>query len=170
MANEPGIVLTKAATCSNCQAELEPDAKFCGGCGFVTPHVSLAKEAPVTLPPFAIAGIPADSSKTNEMITEANRLTLALARERVFLVMHWGIFIVSNLFGFWVAIKSYIDFYGDEMSKMMVASTPFLFINSIALLSLAPIQGTKNQIAHLKERISYLKFNIEYGHVNFRDK
>lgn len=162
-----GASVTK---CTNCQSELEADAKFCGNCGYVSASgSSRIEEAPVSLPPFATAGIPVESSKTNEMITEANRLMLALAREKLFLVMHWTVFIAVNLFGFWAAITSYIGFTGDEMSKMMVATTPFLFINSLGLLSLAPIGGTKRQIAHLKERISYVKFNIEFGHVSFRD-
>jgi hypothetical protein len=169
MTYSAGITETK---CSNCQAVVEQNARFCGNCGFVTVAATAKPEevAPAGLPSFATAGIPQDSPKTNEWITEANRLSLMLARERLFLIMHWTIFIVVNLFGFWVACKSYVDFHGDEMSKMMVASTPFLFINSLALLSLAPIKGTKNQIALLKERISYLRFNIEFGHVSFRDR
>ncbi len=172
MSYAAGIVVTK---CSNCQADVENAAKFCGNCGFVTPTAPPRFEespatAPPAMPPFATAGIPAENAKTNEWITEANKLTLALARERLFLIMHWAVFIGVNIFGFWVASKCYMDFVGDEMSKMMVASTPFLFINSLGLLSLAPIRGTKSQIALLKERISYLRFNIEFGHVSFRDK
>lgn len=170
-----GGIAQEMVACSNCQASNEIHAKFCGNCGFVTAAANARMEeappieAPKSMPAFATAGIPTETAKTNQLITEANKLMLHLARERVFLVMHWVIFLVINLFGIWAAWKCYVDFCGDEMSKLMVASTPFLFINSMGLLCLVPIKGTRSQIAFLKERISYLRFNIEFGHLSFRD-
>lgn len=172
-------IIENAVVCSNCQSPVEAQAKFCGHCGFVTATTNLrveettaagAADAPQRgMPSFATAGIPTETAKTNELIVEANKLMLHLARERLFLILHWGIFLFINLFGVWAAWKCYVDFCGDEMSKMMVASTPFLFINSMGLLCLVPIKGTRSQIAFLKERISYLRFNIEFGHLSFRD-
>lgn len=170
-------IIADTVLCSNCQSPVEVQAKFCGHCGFVTATTNLRMEeatapveAPRGLPSFATAGIPAETAKTNELIVEANKLMLHLARERLFLILHWGLFIFINLFGVWAAWKCYVDFCGDEMSKMMVASTPFLFINSMGLLCLVPIKGTRSQIAFLKERISYLRFNIEFGHLSFYDQ
>ncbi|MBY0359993.1 MAG: zinc ribbon domain-containing protein [Candidatus Obscuribacterales bacterium] len=167
--------------CSNCSDILEPEAKFCGGCGFIVAPTTFninqypeyqetlsesSGPPPVSLPGFATAGIPVDNQRNKQLIEEANKLMVLLARERLFLYMHWLFFIAVNLFGIWVAWKSYFDFVGDEMSKMMVASTPFLFINSMALMSLVPIKGTRSEIARLNERLSYVRFNIEFGHLN----
>lgn len=90
---------------------------------------------------------------------------MQLARERIFLLMHWGLFIGTNLLGCWLAMKCYNEFIGDEMSKIMVASTPFLFINSLAMLFIVVIRGTRKEISRLKERISYVKFKIDFGHL-----
>lgn len=178
----PSLQLSESV-CSNCSISLEPAAKFCGTCGFIVApstfnmeqlsghqdllHDTFQQAIPHGMPNFAIAGIPVDNPHSKELIEEANKLTFLLARERLFLYMHWLVFIVVNLFGFWVAWKCYFDFVGDEMSKMMVASTPFLFINSIALISLVPIKGTRSEIAKLKERLSYIRFNIEFGHLGW---
>ena len=166
-------VIENKTLCTNCRSEIEPQGKFCGHCGFVsaTWEQVIEETAPAaSLPSFATAGIPVESAKTTELITQANRLMLHLARERLFLYMHWIIFLGINFFGFWTAWRCYADFHGDEMSKMVMALTPFLFINSLALLCLVPIKGTRSQIALLKERISYIRFNIEFAHLNFRDR
>ena len=78
---------------------------------------------------------------------------------------HWSVFIGLNLLGVYFAIRCYNEFLGDELSKIMIATTPFLFINSLALLLIIVIKGTRNEIANLKERISYVKFKIEFGHL-----
>lgn len=167
-----------AYKCSNCSEALEPEAKFCGHCGFIVASGNFnvdyldfvrakgeAASAPARAPSFATSGIPVESETTRRMISEANKLMILLARERIFLFLHWAVFIGINLFGCWMAWKCYADFLGDEMTKIMMASTPFLYINSMALLCLVPIKGTRNQIALLKERIQYLRFNIEFGHL-----
>lgn len=158
--------------CGNCLEYVEPRAKFCGECGHLVgqpgigPTVLEDGASPARVPSFATSGIPVESARTRELIEEANKLSFLLARERVFLYLHWLVFFLINLFGFWMAWKCYAEFIGDEMSKMMMASTPFLFVNSLALLCIVPIKGTRAQIAHLKERIQYLRFNIEFGHLN----
>jgi hypothetical protein len=45
---------------------------------------------------------------------------------------------------------------------MAMAFTPLFFINSIALACLSPIKGTKREIARLKEKLTYVKFQVEY--------
>ena len=171
-------------SCSQCSCHLEPQAKFCGSCGYiVAPNsfnineypeqqarlISLEQaetKVPKAVPAFAVAQVAKQSAKTAELNQEAARLHFLLARERVFLYMHLLTFLAINLFGCWVAWKCYYDFIGDDMSKMMIASTPFLFINSLALLVIVPIKGTRTEIARLKERISCVRFNVEFGHLN----
>lgn len=178
----PSIKLSESA-CSNCSQSLELASKFCGSCGFIVApatfsiqqlsghhdllHENFQHATPQGMPGFATSGIPVDNPRSKQMIEEANKLTFLLARERLFLYSHWLVFIIVNVFGFWVAWKCYFDFVGDEMSKMMVASTPFLFINSLALMSLVPIKGTRAEIAKLKERLSYTRFNIESEHIHW---
>lgn len=115
------------------------------------------------VPSFAHVTKGKSEAALNEMHRELGKLFVLLARERIFLIFHFVFFAVLNLVGFVLALKCYHEFIGDEMTKIMVASTPFLFINSCALLCLIPIKGTRGEIARLKERISYVKFQIQFG-------
>jgi hypothetical protein len=168
--------------CTNCKDCLEHDAKFCGNCGFIIVPASFninqypqhaaalidqaTFQVPDSVPNFARMGAPAENPRNKELSNEASKIMVLLARERIFLYMHWIGFIAINIFGCWIAWKCYTDFIGDEMSKTMIASTPFLFINSVALLFLVPIKGTRSEIARLKERLSCVRFNIEFGHLD----
>lgn len=191
---------TKAySACPNCNFEVEPQAKFCGFCGFtvkaapypleyVEAYVQTASnmaaaptapsvagqycpmpvpqgQAPTKLPSFARAPKPFSPAKQTELYEELNRLRFLLARERLFLYMHWLIFIGANIFGLWMALKCYHDYIGDEMTKVVIATTPLFFVNSMALVSLVPIKGTRAEIARLKERITHAQFNLEFGHL-----
>ncbi len=121
----------------------------------------LLQRAPQKAPSFA-------KPKTDvpqELKEELAKLIVLLARERIFLYMHCGIFLTANLFGFYVAMRCYNGYIGDEMTKLIMSLTPLLFINAIALLCLAPIKGTKREIARLKEQLTYVKFQIEYRNV-----
>lgn len=89
-------------------------------------------------------------------------LETMLVRERFFLLMHCSIFLVVNLIGLFIALKCYFEFNGDEMAKIMMATTPLMFINLVALTSLVPIKSTKREIARLIERKTYLKLQSEY--------
>ncbi len=100
-----------------------------------------------------------------ELKEELAKLIVLLARERIFLYMHCGIFLSANLFGFYIAMRAYNGYIGDEMTKLLMSLTPLLFINAIALACLAPIKGTKREIARLKEKLTYVKFQIEYRNV-----
>lgn len=177
-APSPAVSMTN---CTNCKDLLEHDAKFCGNCGFIVAptsfninrypeHAGLIDQSNFTVPDrvpnFARMGAPVENPRNKELNSEASKIMVLLARERVFLYMHWIGFIAINIFGCWIAWKCYADFIGDEMSKTMIASTPFLFINSVALLFLVPIKGTRGEIARLKERLSCVRFNIEFGHLD----
>lgn len=176
--------MTLSQVCTNCSHHLERDAKFCGSCGFIVApssfnihqyaeqHARLVSleqsyaSVPTAVPEFARSGVAKENARNTQLTEEANKIVLLLARERLFLYLHWIGFIACNLLGCWIAWKCYSGFIGDEMSKAMVASTPFLFINSIALLFLVPIKGTRAEIARLKERLSCIRFNIEFGHLD----
>lgn len=146
--------------CLNCGFALAPSARFCGGCGNLTPA-----QGPAPAPEFAKVQPHLPPAVNKELQAEASKLLMQLARERILLLFHWAMFIGLNLLGVYFAGKCYIEFLGDELSKIMIASTPFLFINSMALLMIIVIKGTRHEIARLKERISYVKFKIEFGHL-----
>ncbi len=96
---------------------------------------------------------------------ELGSLLVLLARERIFLIMHWVIFVVLSLIGFGLAMKCYTEFHGDHMSKLMMSITPMLFINLSALVCLTPIKGTKREIERIEEKIAYLKFSVRFKHL-----
>ena len=93
---------------------------------------------------------------------EISGLQANIIREQIFLILHWICFVVTNLVGFAIALKCYNEFIGDEMSKLMMASTPLMIINLCALCCLVPIKGTKHQIALTLEKLTYAKLKIEY--------
>lgn len=97
-----------------------------------------------------------------ELQEELTQLLCLVARERLFLYMHCLIFLSMNLFGFWLSMRAYNGYIGDEITKGIIALTPLMFINTVALACLAPIKGTKREIARLKEKLSYVRFQIEY--------
>ena len=100
-----------------------------------------------------------------ELREEMNTIYMMMIREKFFLAMHCVIFLVINLIGFFIAFKCYFEYIGDEVTKIMVATTPLLFINLVALTCLVPIKGTKKELARLKERETYIKLRLEYDSV-----
>lgn len=119
----------------------------------------------VPVPDFVMVAKHRVKGPSEELRAEANKLMVLLARERIFLYMHWLIFLGLNLWGFWLALKCYNEYLGDEMTKLMMGSTPLLYINSCALMCIVPILGTRKEIARLKEKLHYVKFQIEYSHL-----
>jgi hypothetical protein len=101
----------------------------------------------------------------NELREEINKLICLLAREKVFLIMHWCIFLTLNFTGLFLAFTAYNGYIGDELTKTVMALTPMMFINTIALACLSPIKGTKREIARLKERLTYVRFQAEYSNL-----
>lgn len=149
--------------CATCGYELEASARFCGFCGALTPLHNMPPS--FTTPQFANVPVMQPPAMSSELQDEAARLLMHLARERVLLLCHWSLFIGLNFLGCYLAMRCYSEFIGDEMTKIMVASTPFLYINSVALLFIVCIRGTRKAIARLKEQISYVKFKIDFGHL-----
>ena len=173
--------------CTRCSHYIEPACKFCGNCGepatidlrLHANHWHAQTQAQVAsnlanmqaehfyrthqqnTPNFAA---PRRKSKVvpPEIREEMNGIITHLVRERFFLMVHYCIFLVTNLIGFAMAIKCYAEFIGDDVSRAIVALTPLLFINLVALLCLAPIKGTKGEIARLKDRMTNLKLRLEF--------
>lgn len=149
--------------CLTCGTELEPAAKFCGHCGALTP--AQAPPSTFTPPTFAQVTPTQPPAISEELKSEAAKLLMQLARERILLLFHFTLFVGTNILGCYLALKCYNEFIGDELTKIMIASTPFLYINSLSLLCIILIKGTRKEIARLKERISYVRFKIEFGHL-----
>lgn len=96
-----------------------------------------------------------------ELKEELAALQLSKAKQKAFLLMHWIIFLITNLIGLYIALKCYFEYNGDEVAKIMVATTPLMFINLTALVCLSPIKGTKRELARLKERETYIRLELE---------
>lgn len=123
---------------------------------------ALTEKAVPSFAQFHAANPPAVNK---ELQAEAAKLIVLLARERLFLVFHIGLFLTMNAIGLMLSNKCYSEFLGDEVSKIVMAMTPFIFINLVALVCIVPIKGTRKEIARLKERISYVRFKLEFGHL-----
>jgi len=125
---------------------------------------NLAQAAP-TVPNFAPVAPKQIRGGNPALKEERARLMVLLARERLFLYTHWLLFTAINLIGLFIAYRCYIEYLADEMTRLMMATTPLLFINCIALMFIVPINGTRKEIARLKERLKYIRFQIEYNHL-----
>lgn len=165
--------------CIHCHAVQDAGSRYCGECGVRTGAspagdcaVATAPVSPLLkkqskserTPTFAKVSSPA-SKLLAELRSQHGDLVIELLRERIFLLFYWSLFLIINLFGFWVAMRCYREFIGDEVSKLMISMTPLMFINTIGLVCLASIKGTKQNIARLKEKLNYVKFQIEFGHL-----
>ncbi len=177
----------RAKVCVNCRCEMEAGARFCGDCGADTsvataprstatrpvaatrltaesnpaPNPNASKDKSV--PQFAhVSGGKKKRRVNPELTAELGGLLALLLRERIFLVIHCIIFLVVNLFGFSLSIECYTGYIGDEATKIVMAMTPLLFINTVGLACMSPIKGTKKEIARIKEKIQYLRFRMDH--------
>ncbi|MBS1992924.1 MAG: hypothetical protein JSS86_13620 [Cyanobacteria bacterium SZAS LIN-2] len=100
-----------------------------------------------------------------EIREEMASINATMLRERFFLIFHYSVFLVTNLIGFAMAIKCYAEYIGDDVTRTMIATTPLLFINLVALCCLVPIKGTKGEIARLKDRMTNLKLRLEFDSI-----
>ncbi|HEY9788135.1 MAG TPA: hypothetical protein V6D17_22290, partial [Candidatus Obscuribacterales bacterium] len=138
-----------------------------------TANLQAPQAAKGTAPSFAhaanrapvFARVDKSSKVDSELSRELGELLVTLLRERLFLLMHWIIFLATNAFGFLLAAKCYYEYNCDELTRLVMATTPLIFINSVGLVCLSPIKGTKREIARLQERISYVKFRIRFKHL-----
>lgn len=131
--------------------------------GELIEHNNQSEPAPM----FALKGkSKANKSQVPEaLVRELQSLNALLLRERIFLAIHWTIFVGANLVGFFLASQCYAGFMGDEVTRFVMALTPLTFINAVALACLAPIRGTRREISRVKERMQYLKVQIDYGNL-----
>lgn len=96
---------------------------------------------------------------------ELAKMSLILARERLFLLFHFCFWFALNIVGLWLSMKCYNEFIADEMTKIMIGCSPFWVFNVLGLTCLVPIKGTQKHISRLKDQIAHLKFSIDYGHI-----
>jgi len=159
--------------CVTCAHDCEQGAKFCSECGTVIDQSTAAQYAQLhearhghpAAPSFATVAQSHVRGPNEGLRVEAGKLMLLLARERLFLYIHWLFFLGINAFGVWTALKCYNEYFGDDMTRIMMGSTPILYINSLSLLCIVPIHGTKKEIARLKEKLNYIRFQMEYSHL-----
>lgn len=100
-----------------------------------------------------------------KVIAEIRSIMSALARERTILLVNTLVLVCVNLFGFWLSMKCYTEFIGDDVAKFMIAFTPFLFVNGVGCVAMIPIRGTKREIYRLNEKLKVLKATMDYGHL-----
>lgn len=155
--------------CGQCNEEIESRAKFCGQCGnvMVVPHKARHEDSkPVRctneLPSFARAQF---ADMTPKVRAEINSIMSALFRERFILILNTVVLLGVNLFGFSLSLKAYTEFNGDEMAKLIIAFTPFLFVNGVGFVAMIPIRGTKREIYRLQQRLQFLRAQMEYTHL-----
>ncbi len=181
-------VAPTSVSCTHCSVAIESSSKFCGNCGAPRMHSHFGQAGfdPVisktaiqasnainaraaqsfnkSTPSFA-KNKRQSRSIPPEMRAEMASLMAAELRERIFLFLHYVVFLVTNLIGLFITVKCYVEFAGDELAKMMIAATPLMFINLVALCGLVPIKGTKREIARIKERMTYLKLAMEFDSI-----
>lgn len=185
---EMAFAPTTVAGCSRCLGFIEPGSKFCGNCGAPTrlefrfdgnslsaaaaaqaASNAINREAALKLKEKAAPAFVQNKRKTarvpDEIREEMNSIYVSMARERFFLILHYCVFLGTNLIGFFIACKCYFEFIGDDITRLMMATTPLMFINLVALTCLVPIKGTKRELARLKERETYIKLRLEFDSV-----
>jgi hypothetical protein len=171
-----------AVHCANCNDELIPSAKFCGECGssstiaklsnaFTNPnlgsnYLNNQRAQVVGTPNFAQISPQMRKAIPPQLKQEYCKVNTLLARERAFLVIHYALFICTNLFGFWCAYKAYTGMNADEMTRGVMAFIPIICINAFAFACFVSIKGTKGEMSRLKERLTYLHYQIEYTNLS----
>lgn len=140
----------------------------------VPPHIphAAAPQAPSAARPTAPVTPPPNFAKvgnrrkiTPELQAELTTLVCTLARERMFLFFHCFVFLAVNSLGLFLAFTAYNGYIGDEITKTIMAMTPMMFINTIALAGLSPIKGTNREIARIKEKLKLVRSRIEYSNL-----
>lgn len=159
--------------CGQCGERIESQAKFCGQCGNVMAIPQSMRSSATTpttttrctneIPRFARVHF---GDITPKVKAEINQIMSALFRERFILILNTAVLLGVNLFGFCVSLKAYTEFVGDDVAKLVIAFTPFLFVNCIGFITLIPIRGTKREIYRLQQRLQFLKAQMDYSHLS----
>lgn len=144
-----------ATKCKGCSRYTDKLAKFCSECGSETR----------TVPNFAELKGHVALTVEPALVSELKELDFQFFRQKVFLLIHTGAFVLLNLTGFALAIKCYLGVLGDEGTKLALALIPMFYINLCALVFLAYIKGTRNEMQVLRHKISRIKFKIDYGSI-----
>lgn len=97
-----------------------------------------------------------------ELEAEIFNLSAQIFKEQIYLIFHWCLFLTVHAFGLFIALKCYSEFIGDDLSRLMMAMTPLIFINLVGLVAIVPIKKTKRQIGLLQQKMTYAKLKIEY--------
>lgn len=164
---------TVEPACPWCAEAMDQEAKFCGGCGRPA-KVSFGRHSPTRAQPRQHHGVPTFAAlplrpvpnpESAAILEELARCEILLWRERFFLVAHWLVYILLNLGGLALAVQCYSGFIGDVLTKLCMAGTPLMFVNTSALLCFLPINGARREILRLKNRLAYLRFKHEYNHL-----
>lgn len=134
---------------------MDHSAKTCAECG----------GEPIPLPNFAGIKGHVPTKIEPALAAELQELDFGMFRQKVFLLVHMGAFLLLNLTGFALAIKCYLGVYGDEGTKIAMALIPMFYINLCALVFLSYIKGTKKEMQILRQKISRIRFKIEYGSI-----
>lgn len=167
--------------CTECNEEILPQSKFCGECGTQTDSIKFSnaftnpnlgsnylneqRAKVVGVPNFAQISPQMKKAIPPQMKQEYCKLSCLIARERAFLLIHYLVFLFCNLFGLWCACKAYNGLVADEFTRLVVAFIPIFCINLFAFSCIVPINGTKREISRLKERLTYLHYQMEYANL-----
>lgn len=144
-----------ATKCKGCSRYTDHNAKFCGECGSET----------ITVPNFAGLKGHIPLKVEPALASELKDLDFNMFRQRVFLIIHTCAFLALNLTGVALAIKCYMGVWGDEGTKLALALIPMFYINLCALVFLSYIKGTRKEMQILRQKISRIRFKIEYGSI-----
>src|SRR5438477_1165 len=105
------------AYCSQCNRMLQAGMAFCGLCGSPATPVSnsydFAAQGTAQLahaPSFAPISQRHINAPDPKLQAEALKLMVLIARERVFLYLHYLIAFAVQAVGFWIAMKCYYDY------------------------------------------------------------
>lgn len=159
--------------CPSCQAPVRPETKFCLQCGQPLKdsfgrHTVIRPPARHNhqIPDFAVLGPRLLSAAAGDDISQEERVcAMLLWRERLLLVVHWLMFLGLQLAGLTLALQCYSGFIGDELTKLWMAGTPLLYINTTAMLCIIPIKAARREISRLKNKLAYLRFKVEYEYL-----
>jgi hypothetical protein len=158
LTSQPKSYISERATatkCKGCSRYTASHAKFCSECGSET----------MTVPTFAELKGHIPIKVEPALAAELKELDFNMFRQKVFLGIHVGSFLLLNLTGVVLAIKCYLGVYGDEGTKLALALIPMFYINLCALVFLSYIKGTRTEMQILRQKISRIRFKIEYGSI-----
>src|ERR1700722_17622906 len=133
-----------ALSCPTCNETFLPESKFCGECGTATTskviyapnnhnfnnlnlsseYLNTQRKQVAGTPAFAQVSPSLRKPISPQLKQEYCKVSCLLARERVFLLLHYLLFLTGNLFGLWCAFKAYNGLVADEVTRAVIALVP----------------------------------------------